>query len=254
MSKLLTIIFSTILLISCGNHKELDTIINTNTDWSKLNLIGDVKSYRETKFLAVNDFSIIEDGEKKPHVFNKEILFNLDGFKIEMNEYMPDGNLTCRTMYLYQNGNLKEYNCYDFQGSPFKIGKYEYKDNKIEKLVDNSSDGRHNWTKKYSYNNTGNIAEVVQYKSEEIIDSKEIYIYDENNNMIESDFYKADELITKNNHSYDEDGNITELKYGETNLYSYKYSYDFKGNWVKKIVYENNEPSGIIFREIEYFD
>ena len=255
MKNISRLLIITTFLISCVQNGELKTVSKNNNDWSKSNLLGEVKSFRETKFLAVNNFSIVEDGEKKPHLFNKEILFNLDGFKIETNEYMPDGTLASRTMYLYQNNKLKEYNSYDSQGSPFKIGKYEYnKAGKIEKLIDNTSDGRHNWTKKFNYDKNGNLSEVDQFKNEEIIDTKEVYLYDENKKMIESDFYKSDKLVTKNNHKYDEDGNLIELNYGEKNTYSYKYSYDFKGNWVKKIVYENNEPSGIMFREIEYFD
>lgn len=255
MKYILPLLISSIFLISCAQNEELKTASKDSNDWGQLNLIGDVKSFRETKFLAVDNFSVIEDGEKKKHTFNKEILFNLDGFKIETNDYMPDGTLATRTMYLYQNNKLKEYNSYDSQGSPFKIGKYEYNnDGEMERLVDNTSDGRYNWTKKYKYDDQGNISEVEHYKNEEIIESKEVYAYDSSKKVVASDFYKNEKLITTNNLKYDEDDNIIELNYGEASIFTYKYSYDFKGNWIKKIVFENNEPSGIIFREIEYFN
>lgn len=255
MKYLLSILISLTFLVSCTQNEEQKTTSKKINDWKKHNLSGEVKSYRETKFLAVNDFSIIEKGEKKKHLFNRETLFNFDGFKIETNDYTSDGTLANRTTYLYQNSTLKEYNCYDSQGTPFKTGKYEYNDiGQVAKLIDNTTDGKHNWTKKFQYDNNGNVIEIEQYKNENIIDTKEKYIYDDDGNMIESDFYKLDKLITKTNHKYDEDGNLTELNYGKSSTFTYKYSYDFKGNWIKKIVYENNNPRGIISREIEYFE
>ena len=169
MKYILIFLTSTIFLISCVQNEELKTVSQKNNDWNKFNLIGNVKSFRETKFLAVNNFSIIEDGEKKPHLFNKEILFNLDRFKIETNDYTPDGTLASRTMFLYQNNKIKEYNCYDSEGTPFRVGKYEYDENgEIVKLIDNTSDGRHNWTKSFIYDDNGNVSEVDQFKNKEI--------------------------------------------------------------------------------------
>jgi YD repeat-containing protein len=242
-------------IFSCVQNEELKSSnSNGNTDWKKYNLNGKVKSFRETKFLAVDNFSIIVNGKKSNHLFNKEMLFNLDGYKIEKNDYMPDGTLASRTMYLYQNNKLVEYNNYDSQGMPFGTGNYEYNaDGQIVRLIDNTTDGRHNWTKAYQYDSKGNLVEVDNFKAADVIDTKEKYTYGNNGHLIKSDLLKSDKVLSRSNHKYDEDGNLIELNYGDSDLYTFRYSYDFKGNWVKKIVFENDNPSGILLREIEYF-
>jgi len=256
MKHLFLIFLSSLLIFSCNQNGSVETVSlkNTNNDLEKFNLNGRVKSLRETKFLAINNFSIVEHGEKKKHLYNQEILFNLDGNKIEKNDYLTDGTLANRTMYLYQDNKLVEYNNYDPEGVPFGIGKYEYdQDGNLKRLIDNTNDGRTNWTKTFRFDDHGNVIEMEKFKTEDAIERKEIYNYDGNNNIIESDFYKKDKLIAKNNHKYDADGNIIELNYSDSNVYTFKYSYDYKGNWVKKIVFIDGNPSGILLREIEYF-
>ena len=251
MKKLIIIAASVLFIISCGTN-GLD---RSNTDWSKFKLKGDVKSFREIKFLAVDNFSIISNGEKIKHIYNKEVLFNLDGNKIEQNDYIPDGTLANRTVYLYKLAQLVEYNNYDSQGMLFGTGKYQSNDNeKVSLLNYKTTDGRYNWSESYEYDNSGNLIEVRRFKTKEVIDTKEIYVFDESSNVTASEFHKEGKLISKNDYNYDEEGNFNELKYSESSVYSYKYNYDEKGNWIKKIVFENESPSGILTREIEYFD
>ena len=83
MKRLAFLSIISLLLFSCGSNNEID---RSNTDWHKFKLKGDVKSFREIKFLAVDNFSIISNGEKIKHIYNKEVLFNLDGYKIEQND------------------------------------------------------------------------------------------------------------------------------------------------------------------------
>ncbi len=251
MKKVVFVLLSTLLMFSCGIY---DTD-NSNTDWSKFKLKGDVKSFREIKFLAVDNFSIISNGEKIKHIYNKEVLFNLDGNKIEQNDYIPDGTLINRTVYLYKKDRLVEYNNYDSQGLLFGTGKYETtKDGKVSRLNYKTSDGRYNWSEAYQYDENGNLSEVKRFKTEEVIDSKKVYSFDDNSNIRTSELHKEGKLVSKNNYNYDEEGNFNELKFGNSSVYTYKYNYDAKGNWIKKIVFENDDPSGILTREIEYFD
>ena len=35
---------------------------------------------------------------------------------------------------------------------------------------------------------------------------------------------------------------------------TYKYEFDKKDNWIKKIIYEEGKPTFIVNREIEYYD
>jgi hypothetical protein len=252
MKKITIITVGLLFLMSCGINNGLD---RNNTDWSKFKLKGDVKSFKEIKFLAVDNFSIISDGEKIKHIYNKEVLFNLDGNKIEQNDYIPDGTLANRTVFLYRKEVLVEYNNYDSQGMLFGTGKYELnEDEKVSRLNYKTSDGRYNWSESYLYDKHGNLTEVRRFKTEEVIDTKEVYVFDEKSNVKTSEFHKEGQLISKNDYNYDEEGNFNELKYSDTSVYTYKYNYDEKGNWIKKIVFENGNPSGILTREIEYFD
>lgn len=189
------------------------------------------------------------------HEYNKEVLFNLDGKKIEENEYIPDGTLANRTVYLYQKDRLIEYNNYDSQGILFGTGKYSYKeDGELARLNYKSSDGTFNWSEAYKHDAQGNVIEVTRFKLEEVIDSKEVYSFDEYDNLSSSTYYKKGELIAKNNYNYNAEGDFTELNYSDDSVFSYKYNYDEKGNWIKQIVFENENPSGVLTREIEYFD
>tara|TARA_B100000809_G_C15023424_1_gene489280 strand:+ start:341 stop:1099 length:759 start_codon:yes stop_codon:yes gene_type:complete len=252
MKKIIIITVGLLLILSCGTNNGLD---RNNTDWNKFKLKGDVKSFKEIKFLAVDNFSIISDGEKIKHIYNKEVLFNLDGNKIEQNDYIPDGTLANRTVFLYRKDVLVEYNNYDSQGMLFGTGKYELnEDGKVSRLNYKTSDGRYNWSESYLYDSNGNLTEVRRFKTEEVIDSKEVYVFDDKSNVKTSELHKEGKLISKNNYNYDEEGNFNELKYSDTSVYTYKYNYDEKGNWIKKIVFENGNPSGILTREIEYFD
>ncbi|MBL4594272.1 MAG: hypothetical protein JKX68_10715 [Flavobacteriales bacterium] len=255
MKNILLILISSFLFLSCTNNKNSGNTSRENTDWERFKLKGDVKSFREVKFLAVDNFSIISGGERIKHIYNKEVLFNLDGNKIEKNDYIPDGTLANRTVYLYKQEKLVEYNNYDSQGMLFGTGKYETNDNgRVTKLNYKTNDGRYNWSESYQYDNHGNLTEIKRFKTEEVIDTKELYVFDDKGNTKKSEFYRDEKLISKNDYNYDKEGNFNELHFGDSIVYSYKYNYDAKGNWIKKIIFEDNNPSGILIREIEYFD
>ena len=252
MKKLIFILLCSTILFSCASSDDAD---RSDSDWNRCNLKGDVKSYREIKFLAVDNFSIISNGEKIRHIYNQEVLFNLDGNKIEKNDYIPDGTLANRTVYLYKQDQLIEYNNYDSQGMLFGTGKYETgEDGRVHRLNYRTNDGRYNWSESYGYDGNGNLIEVKRFKTEEVIDTKEVYAFDNTGNIKTSEFHRDNQLVSKNDYNYDGEGNFNELTFGDSSVYTYKYNYDAKGNWIKKIVFENNNPSGILVREIEYFN
>lgn len=256
MKRLLILSIGLLIFISCGEIASLTESTNTNNDWKKLKLQGKVKAIKEIKFIAVGNFSEIVNGEKVKHIYNKELLFNLDGFKIEQNDYIPDGTLANRIMYLYQNNQLVEYNEYDSQGLLFGTGKYEIsEEGNPSKLNYKTNDGRYNWSETFKYDNNGNVIEVEHYRTENAIDSKEIYNFNDEGFLSTSELHKDGKLVTKNTFTTDEEGSRTEMNYGADNsTYTYIYNYDSKGNWIKKIVFENNSPSGVLVREIEYFN
>jgi hypothetical protein len=244
------------MLFSCGNSTITENTPGANTDWNKFNLNGEVKSFREIKILAVDNFSIIAEGKKVRHIYNKEVLFNLDGNKIEKNDYIPDGTLEKRTMFLYRGDQLVEYNNYDSQGMLFGTGKYESNDDDlVSSLHYKTTDGRYNWNETYKYDSDGKLIEMQRFKTKEVIDDKEKYSFNENGSIKESEFYKKNKILSKNRYKYTESkDNYSELVFGDTTIFKYKYIYDVEGNWIKKIIFENDNPSGILLREIEYFN
>ena len=84
-------------------------------------------------------------------------------------------------------------------------------------------------------------------------------IYNENGNVIEENKYKSDgRLAFKYTYHYDEKGNRVEKnRYGsDGKLYwreTFEYEYDSRGNWVKRIDFEDDKPKYILVREYEYF-
>ncbi|MDF1673197.1 MAG: hypothetical protein P1U41_06805 [Vicingaceae bacterium] len=256
MKRLLIISVSLLTIISCGEINSFSESDYSNTDWRRLKLKGKVKAIKEIKFIAVGSFSEIVNGERVKHIYNKEFLFNLDGFKIEQNDYIPDGTLANRIMYLYQNNQLVEYNEYDSQGLLFGTGKYEIgEDGNPKRLNYKTSDGRYNWSETYKYDDDNNIIEVDHFRTENSLDSKEIYTFNDDGFLSASELLRDGELVSKNSFTTDKDGSRTEMIYGaDSSKYTYIYNYDSKGNWVKKIVFKNDSPSGVLIREIEYFN
>ncbi len=255
MRNLLLIFIGSFLFLSCSDSSNNTSSSRENTDWKNFNLKGDVKSFMEIKFLAVDNFSIISSGERIKHIYNKEVLFDLDGNKIEQNDYIPDGTLANRTVFLYKQNQLIEYNNYDSQGMLFGTGKYQTNDKGVVVQLDyETADGRYNWSESYDYNKDGKLTEVKRFRTNEVIDTKELYSYDSQGNVIESEFHRDNKLISKNKYKYDGESNYNQLTFRDSTVYTYKYNYDAKGNWIKKIVFENDNPSGILLREIEYFN
>tara|TARA_B100001175_G_C19123500_1_gene455489 strand:- start:122 stop:610 length:489 start_codon:yes stop_codon:yes gene_type:complete len=110
----------------------------------------------------------------------------------------------------------------------------------------------------YKYDFNGNQIEYAIYElGNSVSSTKHELKYDSLNNKIEYAHYEYGEKLFKI--KYDSNGNVTEennfpLK---GNKFGYKYNYDSKLNWVRKIrySYENNSKKlkSITERKIEYY-
>ena len=85
-------------------------------------------------------------------------------------------------------------------------------------------------------------------------------IYNEKGNKIEKNYYNSDgSLKSKTTYKYDKKGNNIEYNicYSDGSLdkttYKYKYEYDKNNNWTQQVTYENNKPTQITERIIEYY-
>ncbi|CEN52128.1 conserved exported hypothetical protein [Capnocytophaga canimorsus] len=112
----------------------------------------------------------------------------------------------------------------------------------------------------YIYNEQGNLIEANRYNSDGNLYGKWTYKYDTNGNRIEANSYNSDgSLSGKTAFKYDTNGNRIEAnRYNsDGSLYAtdiYTYEYDKYGNWVKRIMYNNDKPESIDEREIEYYE
>ena len=140
------------------------------------------------------------------------------------------------TLKYDEDGNTIEWNGYKSDGSSLDI-KYTHK-----------------------YDEDGNKIESNSYKSDGSLSIKYIFKHDEDGNLIEMNIYKSDgSLDSRYTSKYDEDGNKIESNNYESDgsLYSketYKYDFDNKGNWIKKVLFENEVPKYISEREYEYYE
>jgi hypothetical protein len=271
---LLTISF---IVSSCIHHSAQNNDTKIETDLIKLNLRGKVKTLKETTFKAIDISGIYQKGD----IISKNIIsFNDKGYKIEekhynsanspaerytykydpignnteMNVYKPDGNLNYKNIYKYDNkGNNIEMDAYNPDGSlDYKsISTYNARGNKIEEDEFNA-DGSLLHRSTATYDNKNNIIKETFDNPADSINYKWISKYDNKGNKIEEYFYRTDSNmdykwtpgndVNEHNHS----GNMNQKV-------TYKFKYDFSGNWIMKTELKNNIPQTITERETEYY-
>lgn len=136
--------------------------------------------------------------------------------------------------------------------------KYNHKGNEIEL---NGYDADGGWLGKitYKYDNIGNKIEKNVYDSDGILKVKTTYKYDDKTNMIEENMYDVDgSLLRQNTRKYDnkrnrvEESSYEKISGEKTTVWNYKYEFDNKKNWTRKIVFIEGVAKYIIEREIEY--
>ena len=148
--------------------------------------------------------------------------YDLNGNKIEVIHYDPDGSQTFKTLYKYDpNGNM------------------------IEEAVYNS-DGSLDYKYLCKYDSNGNVIEKARYDGEGSLGDKFIYKYDLNGNLVEWNRQGYYSMMEPEKYSaqYDAQGNrIREVwcyQVGPPEIEN-RYEYDSNGNLIKAI--ENGEQT-----------
>ena len=103
-----------------------------------------------------------------------------------------------------------------------------------------------------TFNKEGNKTAYIQYTSDGDTISKQLYTYDDKNNLIEDNSYGSyGELSTKTSYTYDSKGNQVEEILFEDGYSPSKelYKYDDSGNMIEKKQYN---PEGICWNKIRY--
>jgi len=155
-----------------------------------------------------------------------------------------NGSLKNKILYNEQD-YVKEDIVYRANGKPFIGNSYLYDStgNKIEmKRTYYRKDIRTSKIE-FSYNKNNNIAKQTEYKQDGSILKTIIYEYDTKGNVVKE--------IPSSTHYVNDNLEIVEDKSKVT--YTYKYEFDSKHNWLKKITYINDMPTNMDIRTIEYY-
>lgn len=207
-------------ILGCSGEKPKE-FPYYKSDLEKMKLRGKVKSYREYSYKANSSFGKISKGERQYE----------EGF-----DYYPNGGfLTFNT-----KGFLKENIEYDIKDGIKEKNTYIYDEN--EKIIETKryySDKNALYLLLYKYDDKGFLTERTLYNSKGIIDNKDVYGNQKENNEIIVNNYGSDgELNFSTSSKFDNEGNIIEYR---DNSYSgngfsstISYIYDNQDNMVKE--------------------
>ena len=240
------------------------------------------KPYEKYVYKYDSNHNLIEENYSSYGEFESKTKYKYDdrGKRIEKAEYNSEGSLSGKEVYKYdEKGNKIEIQNIASNGD--KYGKGIFKYNKKNKLVEKNyyrSDG--NLIKKgiFIYNENGDLIEekdsdknfnmevVAEYKDKGI----KIISHDSDDNInlqtkvvFNSNFFRKMALKYKDILSmFDvvDDLDVAEGKvYDSKNdslmtAVKYTYDYDMKGNWTKRIEYQNEKLKGLVGREITYYE
>lgn len=205
------------------------------------------------------------------NLINKKTYQNETPFEDFVYKYDNDGNLIehnesgyqesiINTIFKYDNGILIE-RTINYANGNKETKKYDSKGNWIEN-VSTYSGSAYKTVKSNKYDDKGNLIEDLWHRDNGSVFMHCIYKYDNDNNLIEQKRYSDIEntgLKEVWNRKYDNNGNVIEENQFKPNepLYGiteYKYEFDSKGNWIKRIESFEDGKKFIIEREIEYWN
>lgn len=282
MKKSFFLLFSVLFLVSCQTKKT------KNTDWQNDDLIGKVKSYRITNYLAMYDLGEVVRGDEIGAL--GRIVYNESGFRIE--EFWSFNEEISHRVYNYnEDGNCIESICYNQDKTVKDYGKFSYdKNGNIQEEV--FYDSADKLISKYVYttDKNGNVTDQLEFNQNEELEVSHSSKY--NSSSLETEhitcFYEnGNRMFTKQTFAYNLSGKITEsilfddernilsqwvYSYNEqgslvseevfdsdkklTEKRTYTYEYDSVGNWTTRISYNaiTSDAQVITVRKIEYFN
>lgn len=223
-TRIIQIFVFSILLSACSFFNK------ENNDLDKMNLNGKIKSIRESSFQAIEKFGEVTKGIKAREdewEFDYIRTYNHKGNIIESNEYNSDGSLNFKRTYEY-----------DDKGNKIKSNEYK-------------SDGSLGYKSISKYDNKGNLIEGNVCKLDGIQDYRWTLKYDDKGNLIKKEYYGLHRPLKNNTGQWIAKRGPWKITLKSSS--TFKYEFDNKGNWIKRIDFYNNIPEHIIEREIEYF-
>ena len=228
-------------------------------DLSKQKLHGKIKSVTSSNYSVVEKFGEVE----KDTLDGKSVfIYNDKGYATECNVYNPDGSLYWNMKHKYddENNNVEQ-DLYSANGSLLRKSVFKYNDD--GDMIEESDIYSGSLTEKHvcRYDNNHHLTERKSYYKDGSLWQKIIYTYNDNDNVkqsIDSTYSSSNNSQRKYTYEYDDKDNLIEQQITEDDGSSakqvYKYpEYDKKGNWTRQITFENDKPTVIIERTIEYY-
>lgn len=153
-------------------------------------------------------------------------------YSYSLTSFNKDGNIL---KHIYKTEDLDEFCTYKYDSNGKIIKRSEY-DGEDESLFG---------TEIFIHDQNGNIIENDRYNSIGEFTYKDMYKYDSNGNKIEQNFYNSNGLLIKRlNSIYNSNGNEIEYKYYDSNeILEIKgtFKYDSRGNKIESIYYDSDE-------------
>lgn len=224
-------------------------------------LRGNVKSAKLASYYDVENVdSLMSALKAKSKILSPDNYraFDREGNQIEYKGYGPEGELTTRSVRIFDAGNLTEESSFDGEGNLNSKQVYEY--DKMGKLVrENYYDSRNNLIAFYTnrYDERGYLSERRQQKSDGTVDWIQSYKNDEKGNPVEFRETGTDgkmKIFYRTLYSYFADSSIKELTQeiiSGTEPGKLVTDFDEKGNKLKDRAYNaSGEVLGV--REYHY--
>ena len=123
------------------------------------------------------------------------------------------------------------------QDEVLSFSQFSYKaEDRFGKIEKGNRKNKYFWEKDLhnKYDDKGNKIECNEYNSDGSLDWKRTSKYDDKGNEIEWNAYNSDGSLDSK--------------------FTYKYEFDKKGNWIKRIDFENEIAEFILEREYEYYN
>ncbi|RZT96007.1 hypothetical protein EV201_0636 [Ancylomarina subtilis] len=277
-NKIVIALFSIVIMYGCTHQ-------STNSDISKLNLKGKVKSIKEFSYTCksklIGDSVTYLKAERKREEIeeyypeetslnNDNILFFNEQGCIEKINLFTDGDIIFynnRYEYDKDNKRITEYE-YKYNSSKLaKISNYIYNDENLlkKKVIDNANGSPYGYIE-YVYDDNDRKILTVGYRAGKGIIYKKNYKYDGNSNLIEFSLFHSfnDEYgsgdegrrFTKERYKYDSNNNIISknmIASGEKPWKTFAYQYDEQSNLIKVIETDTGHILGNGYvKEIDY--
>lgn len=250
-----------------------------NTDWKIEGIRGKVKSMQEYAYDS-------SDASNKEHLktINKLVKFNERGYTTAYMAFESNGDINS-TFISHYYGNYMLDSLFNAKGDLIGLSRKEYDKEgyvvRITSYEDNiprynesyTYDESHNLLEKieytstsrlirkemYKYDGNGNVKELQEYNSAGKLEGYELYKYDEKGNKIEADYYNASgTLVNKISYRYDtlnnqiaQETNNLERHFRIT--YKMEYIYDNEGNWTKRTSITSDSNRHITVRAFIYY-